>query len=69
MNAAKLREYYQQTQLIVSDLQSSARDSHGSELVISKFQQLVKLSIQIRAGVKLFTEKELQAIWIEFVTF
>lgn len=65
MNAAKLREYYQQTQLLLSELQALGSDSYGIDRANSKHQQLARLAVQLQNGAETLPEQDLRAIWKE----
>eukprot|EP00271_Cylindrocystis_brebissonii_P013185 TRINITY_DN32818_c0_g1_i1.p1 TRINITY_DN32818_c0_g1~~TRINITY_DN32818_c0_g1_i1.p1 ORF type:complete len:532 (-),score=153.78 TRINITY_DN32818_c0_g1_i1:683-2278(-) len=65
MNSARLREYYSQTQLLLSELQALGSESYGNERANAKHQQLARLAVLLRHGAEALTDKEARAIWEE----
>ena len=65
MNAAKLREYYQQSQLILSELQAVGADAYGRDRTNAKHQNLVCLAVRLKLGAESITDKDSRAIWLE----
>ena len=65
MNAAKLRDFYQQSQLILSELQAVGADAYGRDITNAKHQNLVCLAVRLKLGADSMTDKDSRAIWTE----
>eukprot|EP00897_Mesotaenium_endlicherianum_P008396 jgi/Mesen1/7585/ME000392S06836 len=65
MNAARLREQYQQTQLLLSELQSVGAEAYGARRIDNKHVALVRLAVQLQAGSEAIADADSRALWLK----